>query len=358
MRRRALALALGLGALASLVLPAGADEPVPEGTTTVFASVPSPGHADTSLIAPDGSILVSTNRGASGGGGPSALLRYSRKGTLIRRYDVTGQNLAGDHGLMGLALDSAGRVYLADYSPPRVLRLDLATGRQSTYATIPDLPRCVAGGTACDNGVPAGPRQDAQPWPDGLAFLPDGHLLVSDLGQGTVFAVPNGGGTGQVWLQGPELTSTFGPNNLVLDRKGNLLLDVTASTLPAVAGRGVLYRIPLVKGRPGPLTQVFATDPGEGPDGFALGASGRVYLCTLVTDTLIVIGPQGTKVAAYQRTPGGAAPFDSPSSATFDGQSLLITNLTYFTNQAADDLVLRIAIRDSGVPAYRPAIRR
>ena len=356
--RRPLFLALVGSALALALVPAGASEPVPDGTTSVFASVPAPGHADTSLIAPDGTVLVSTNRGATGSTGPSVVLRYARDGHLLRRYAVTGQDVAGDHGLMGMALDAAGRLYVADYSPPRVLRLDLVTGRQSTYATIPDLPRCATAAPGCDNGLPGGPRDNAQPWPDGLAFLPDGRLLVSDLGQGTVFTVASGGGAGTVWLQGPELTSTFGPNNLVLDRKGGLLLDVTASTVPATAGRGVLYRLPLVGGRPGPLTQVYATRPGEGPDGFALGTSGRVYLCTLVTDTLIVVGPDGQESVRYQRTPTDAVPFDSPSSATFDGTSLLVTNLTYFTGRTSNDLVLRVAINDRGVAAYRPAVRR
>lgn len=356
--RRPFLLALVAGALALALAPAGAAEPVPDGTTSVFASVPPPGHADTSLIAPDGTVLVSTNRGAAGSVGPSAVLRYGRNGKLLRRYVVRGQNLSGDHGLMSMALDAAGRLYVADYSPPRVLRFDLATGRQSTYASIPDLPRCTTPAPGCDNGLPGGPRDNAQPWPDGLAFLPDGNLLVSDLGQGTVFSVPNGGGTGRVWLQGPELSSTFGPNNLVLDRKGGLLLDVTASTVPATAGRGVLYRIPLSGGRPGPLTPVYATRPGEGPDGFALGVSGRVYLVTLVTDTLIVVGADGSESARYTRTPTDGVPFDSPSSATFDGASLLVTNLTYFTGRTADDLVLRVAMNDRGVPAYQPSVRR
>ena len=335
--------------------------PVPQAgaapAATVFAAVPAPGHADTGLLLPDGSVLVSTNRAAAGSVGPSKLFRYSASGQLQRTYVITGQNLGGDHGTMSMALDAQGRLYVTDYSPPRVLRIDLRSGAQSTYATIPDLPLCPPAGIVapqgCDNGIPAGPRADAQPWPDGLAFLRDGTLLVTDLGQGTIFSVANGGGAGRVWLQGAELRSTFGPNQPVVTPAGDLLLDVTASTVPAIAGRGVLYRIPLHGGQPGPLTQVYTTMPGEGPDGFAVGRSGRVYLPTLVTNRIAVVAPDGTEVASL--TDGQ---LDSPSSVTFVGTDILVTNLTYFTNNAAHDLVLRMPAGDRGIAALRPRIRR
>lgn len=336
--------ALTAAALPASALPPGATAaPPPAGTTAVFAAVGAPGHADTSLLLPGGDVLVSTNRGARGSVGPSKLFRYDRHGGLRRTYTVTGQDLTGDHGTMSMALDARGRVYVADYSPPRILRLDLATGRQATYATIPDLV-----GSA-NNGV-----GDARPWPDGVAFLPDGRLLVTDLAQGTVFAVPRGGGAGQVWLQDPLLRSTFGPNQLVLTPTGDALLDVTASLAPATVGRGVLYRFPIVAGRPGPLRQIWASRPGEGPDGYALGRSGRVYVPTLVTNRIVVVAPDGSEAASYGG-PGSA--FDSPSSVAFTGNGdALVTNLTYFTNDTSHDLVLRVRLDDTGVPAVRPRL--
>ena len=338
MRRPALAAALS-ACLALLAVPASAG-PAP-GATTVFAKVGSPGHADSALVLPDGDVLVSTNRGAhSNTSDPSKIFRYDKTGKLVRTYLISGQDLSSDHGLMSMALDGQGRVYVADYSPPRILRIDPRTGFQRTYATIPDLKGLD------DNGV-----GDSAPWPDGVTFLPDGRLLVTDLAQGTVFAVPAGGGTAKVWLQDPLLRSTFGPNQLVLTPKGEALLDVTASTAPATAGRGVLYRFPIVDGKPGPLTQVWASLPGEGVDGFALGTSGRVYMPTLVTDRIAVIGPDGSEVASY------ADPlFDAPSSVTFTGTDALVTNLTYFSKDKANDLVLKVHLGDTGVPAVRPRV--
>ncbi|MCA1710236.1 MAG: hypothetical protein LC789_00790 [Actinobacteria bacterium] len=341
MRRSALAAALF--ACLAVAVPAASAAPAP-GTTSVFAKVGAPGHADSTLLLPGGDVLVSTNRGARGSTGPSKLFRFDPAGRLIRTYTVSGQDLAGDHGVMSMALDGQGRVYVADYAPPRVLRFDLRSGRQTTYATVPDLTG------AADNGV-----GDSKPWPDGVTFLPDGRLLVTDLAQGTVFAVPPGGGAPAVWLQDPLLRSTFGPNQLVLTPAGDLLLDVTTSTAPATAGRGVLYRFPLTGGRPGPLTQVWASRPGEGPDGFTLGRSGRVYMPTLVTDRIVVIAPDGAEISSYG-SPGGL--LDSPSSVTLQGDgSALVTNLTYFTNDTSHDLVLRMQLGDTPVPVARPAVR-
>ena len=347
--------ALSTCLLAGLILGApgaGADGPA-VGDTTVFAAVGAPGHPDTSIVLPGGDIAVSTNRGARGAAGPSKVFRFSPSGALKRTYTITGQ-ASGDHGTMGMAVDKQGRLYLADYAPARVLRIDLRTGAQKTYATLPDLPTCDTGIEPCDNGV-----GDAKPWTDGLAFDAHGRLIVTDLAQGTVFRVPNGGGEAEVWLQGPELRSTFGANQVQFTPAGDLLLSVTTSTVPGLTGRGVLYRVHVAAdGSAGKLTQLYATAPGEGPDGFALGRSGRVYLVTLVTNRLVVLRPDGTEERSFTRPYNGAAPFDSPSSATLvGGGRLLVTNLTYFTGSAERALVLSVHVGDEPVWDLRPAVR-
>lgn len=340
---------------AALLAPAAAAAQPELGDATVFAAVGDPGHPDTSIVLPDGDIAVSTNRGARGAPGPSKVFRYRPDGTLARTYTVFGQQLDRDHGTMGMALDRQGRLYLADYAPARIVRIDLHTGRQTTYATLPDLPSCAPGATgACDNGV-----GDARPWTDGLAFDAAGRLLVTDLAQGTVFRIPNGGGRAQVWLQGPALRSTFGPNQLQLTPTGDVLLSITSSTVPGLTGRGALYRVAVQPdGSAGPLTLLYATGPAEGPDGFALGQSGRIYLVTLVTDRLVVLRPDGSEERSFRRPKDGPAPFDAPSSATLvGGGRLLVTNLTYFTSRPENALVLSVHVADEPVPDLRPVVR-
>ena len=48
---------------------------------------------------------------------------------------------------------------------------------------------------------------------------------------------------------------------------------------------------------------------------------------------------------------------DSPSSVTFVGTDILVTNLTYFTGNSAHDLVLRLPAGERGVAALRPTVR-
>ena len=43
---------------------------------------------------------------------------------------------------------------------------------------------------------------------------------------------------------------------------------------------------------------------------------------------------------------------------TFLGTDVLVTNLTYFSNDAAHDQVLRVVVGERGVSALRPAVVR
>ena len=88
------------------------------------------------LLLPDGTLLVSTNRAATGSVGPSKLFRYSARGAIVRTYTISGQDLAHDHGTMSLALDAQGRVYVADYAPPRALRFAPQSGVAPTRGSL------------------------------------------------------------------------------------------------------------------------------------------------------------------------------------------------------------------------------
>ena len=323
---------------------------------TVFAKVGAPGYPDGIVTGPDGDVFVSTNRPVDAAGVaaplqprmPSRIYRYSGDGQLRASYQISGQ-VAADHGLMGMVFDGQGRLYVVDYAPARILRLDPDTGSQQTYATIPTLP---CGSPACGSW--------GQPWPVDLAFGPDGTLYVTDLQQSTIFAVPPGGGVAKPWSAVPQWSTPFGVSGIALDGPSSLIVDVTGVGLADPASlrsaRGAVYRVPIEPdGTAGAPQLLYLTAPGEAPDSFALGASGRIYLCTLLTNEVIVIGPDGQAVSRISSGPDDAA-LDGPAMAAFRGTDLLVTNLTFFTNNPQHQEVLRIPVGDTAAAAYRPNI--
>lgn len=323
---------------------------------TVFAKVGAPGYPDGIVVAPDGDVYVSTNRPVDAAGVaaplqpqmPSRIYRYRGDGRLKASYEISGQ-AAADHGLMGMVFDGQGRLYVVDYAPARILRLDPATGAQQTYATIPTLP---CSSPACGSWGP--------PWPVDLAFGPDGTLYVTDLQQSTIFAVPPGGGTAKPWSVAPQWSTPFGVSGIALDGPSSLIVDVTGAGLSDAASlqtaRGAVYRVPIEPdGTAGAPRLLYVTAPGEAPDSFALGRSGRIYLCTLLTNQVIVIGPDGQELTRIRSGPADAA-LDGPAMAAFRGTDLLVTNLTFFTNNADHQQVLRIPVHDTPAAAYRPIV--
>lgn len=354
---------LALLLLAVVVAPAtgsaaaGADEARPYGDIRLFAHVPTPGHPNSSVVGRDGSVYVSSNRGPDTGPlgrhpalrsqEPSKVFRYNADGKLLRSYTITGQDLESDHGLMGMAFDAQDRLYVVDYAPARILRLDLVTGEQETYATLPRLDSC--------------PERACQPWPVVIIFDEVGNLYISDLTQGAIFRVPPGGGEASPWLRDPRWTSPFGVSGLQFDHDGTLIAGVTGSAGLAdseqtAITRGAVYRIPLNPDRtPGVPQMIYTTAPGEGPDQLTVGRSGRIYLCTLITNSVIVISGQGQELRRITGE-GDDVPLDSPSSATFHGNRLLVTNLTFVSNNPKHDAVLDIAVHDTEGPRHIPAI--
>jgi len=72
-------------------------------------------------------------------------------------------------------------------------------------------------------------------------------------------------------------------------------------------------------------------------DGFALAASGNIYLALVGpgANQLVQISPTGKELARVPGSPDANAqmevPFDSPSSVEFDGERMIVTNDAYFS---------------------------
>ena len=189
------------------------------------------------------------------GKGPSVVtvLRLSN-GNLITEIPIQGENLAFEHAISGLAVDGDDRVYVLS-TQLGVVRLERHgnTYTQTSYAPpLPDLPVCAP--------IPVPPCSptfiDLPPLPNEMAFDDDGFLYVTDSLQATIFRVPPGGGSVEIWFQSPLLAGSllaplpFGANGIRVSPDRDFVYVVVSfhATNPSL---GRVYRIPLVNA-PGP----------------------------------------------------------------------------------------------------------
>lgn len=310
------------------------------GDTELFALIPEPGFPAHAYAAPNGRVYEGTYDNPAGDAMPSIVREFSGDGTLLRSWVVRGQDLSGPHGVQVATMDRAGRLLLLDKSPPRVLRLNRRTGRQSTYARFP------AGAV-----------------PNYAAWGPDGSLYVTDYGAPTLWRVPRRGGDAKPWLTDAAFDGgPFGLTGLALAADRRTLLVAQQSAAGGGAGNPTSGRISKVEIRPdrspGPITPFWESRPLDGPDGFAVARSGAIYIALLAANQIAVIGPDGTETerfgAVLTGDNGGPVPFDAPSSARFLGTRLMVANQAYATGDAAHQAILDVETGDRGLREFIP----
>jgi sugar lactone lactonase YvrE len=330
----------------------------------VLAHVPAPGYPGLSLVDPaDRTIYVGTFTNASGSDtGPSKVFAFAPDGQLKRQFTVEGQTPGAANGVQVAAIDTKQRLYLLDQHPARVVTLNPKTGKQFTYATFKDVPPCLPGASSGDCSATT---MDNEPEPDYGAWGTDGSLYVTDYTQGLVWRVPPGGGEAKIWLTDPLLDgSQFGPAGIVLRPDHKSFLISTSAGPVAGAGdptTGKLYSVPIgADGKPGALKQLWESGPREGPDGFALAASGNVYMALAGpgANQLVLIDPDGKELA---RTPADPTtnqqmevPYDSPSSVQFDGLRMIVTNDAYFSGDQTHFVLFDVFAGEPGEPVFVP----
>jgi sugar lactone lactonase YvrE len=330
---------------------------------TVFARVPAPGQPEPIAIGPDHRIYVGTNQQLHGDRDvPSKIFAYTLGGKLVRSYVIKGQPLAGEHGIQGLAFDGRGRLFALDRSDdPRVLVIDPKTGRQRTYAHFRDVPPCPAtgGGEDCSATI-----SDRAAEPDYAAFGPGGALYVTDIEQALVWRVPRGGGRPSVWLTDSRFESPFGPNGVQFMEGGRQLLLAVTGTRPdgPEAGAGALFEIPLQgrRGRAGEPEALWTSRPFDGPDGFAIARSGRIYLALAGTSQIALLSPSGEEINRVPPNPVAnqqeEIPVDSPASVAFLGRRALVTNHSALAGNPESWAILDVWAGERGLPLHKPVI--
>jgi sugar lactone lactonase YvrE len=129
---------------------------------------------------------------------------------------------------VGVAVDAAGNVYVADMNYDVIRRIDAKTGVISRYAGI-NTTRGFSG-----DGGPA--ASAALNMPGSLAFDTDGNLYIGDTGNlrirvvsastGTIATVAGNGlaGTGPTGDGGLATNAEFTPSSIAVDRNNNIYI--------------------------------------------------------------------------------------------------------------------------------------
>jgi hypothetical protein len=354
----ALAVCLGLALVST---SAGAGHHRARFDTKVFATIGPPGFPARAYAAPNHRVYEGTYDNPSGSSARSRVFEYSRHGALLRSWAIHGQDLAGSHGVQVATSDARGRLVLLDKSPARVLTLNTRNGHQKTYARFPDLPACSIGQSppACSPNL-----NDDPPTPNYAAWGPDGSLFVTDYLEAVIWRVPPGGGKPRVWLADNRLDGAeFGTTGIVLAKNRRTLLIGQQSEGGGGGGNPTTGRIYSVRiGRhhkAGSLGQVWESDPADGPDGFALSRSGRIYVALTVANQIAVVSAKGKELKRFPSTSatgdnGSPIPFDNPSSVWFLGRRLMVANQSYIAGNTANQAILDVYAGVRGLPEVIP----
>jgi sugar lactone lactonase YvrE len=323
------------------------------GDTTVFASVPAPGHPF-GIAVDKHRIYVSTSAGdffadpAHGGhlnSDGERVFAYDEDGHLVTTtFIATMPN--SNMGLFGLALDgnhgTNHQLYIADMNG-RILRL--AVGQKNASPELfAQPPSQFAGGWMVTM------------WND-LVFDKAGNLFMTDDKPRLWRVTPDG--QASVWFTDPRITGFFGfaggPLGGRIDPTGKYFyFSITISrTFP---GEAVVYRLPLVEHPSAADLQVvhrFPVVPGQQlpqATGLAFAASGNLYVALIGTNQIAVLDPAGKEIRRIS-----SPLFDSPWGLAFMGQSLLVTNADIQPVESPNRWkVLKVFVGETGLALNRP----
>jgi sugar lactone lactonase YvrE len=303
--------------------------------TQIFALIGKPGFPAMAYVGPNQRVYEGTYDNPAGDTMPSRVFEYSKGGALLRSWTIRGQDLASAHGVQVGTMDARRRLILLDKSPPRVLRLNRNSGRQTTYATFPEgvVPNYSAWGT-------------------------DRALYVTDYEGATIWRVPPGGGKAAIWLEDAALDGgPFGLTGIRLAKDRHTFVVAMQSQAGLGGGdpaAGRIVTIPILDtGKPGPIKPLWESSPFDGPDGFGIARSGTIYIALLLANQIAVVKPDGS-----EETRTSSPRFDSPSSVSFLGTRLMVANQSYVMGSAANQAILDVEAGERGLREFIPPRRK
>lgn len=263
-----------------------------------------------------GRIVVASN---PDGAAPSVhVLRDD--GSIVRTHAFPARP-AGAGGLTGLVVTGSDTALVLDAGTARVVRLDLGSGAQRTYAELPDLPACslvVAANAGCEPGV-----RDDRPLPFGAATGADGTLFVTDAAQGAIWRVPPGGGRAALLSNDIAFgggSGSTGVTGIAVEPGGNLLVAVPEAVDPRAGTGGALYRVTPAGERS--VVTTFAR--GDAPAGVTL-ADGKILVALRGAGSVLVLDAAGGAPRRITGGEGGLA-LTEPFAAVVRAGNLLVTD--------------------------------
>ena len=259
----------------------------------------------------------------------------------------------------GVAIDSRGQLYIADFFNDRVRKV--VNGVISTVA---------GQGTGSFFGDGGPPLSAAMLYPTNAVVDHNGNLYVSDFGNNCVRKVSGGvittfAGTGSASYSGdggPAASATLnGPSGLALDAAGNLYISdlgnnrvrkVSSGVITTVAGNGN----PAYSGDNGPATSASLF----GPQGLAVDAAGNLYIADSGNNRIrkvsggTITTVAGTGVAGASGDGGAAvsATLRTPTGLAFDGAgNLYFSDTNNFKIRRISNAIIN-TVAGNGVEGY------
>ncbi len=232
---------------------------------------------------------------------------------------------AGLGNVGGVAVDSAGNVFIVASDYNIVLRLDAKTGVLSLVAGTG------TAGFSGDSGPATGARLDG---PEGIAVDSAGNLYIADTYNNRIREVSNGviatvaGGGSFLGDNGPATSAHLGnPNGVAVDSAGNLYIADTADSrirkvsneaISTVAGNGT----PGFSGDNGPATSAEL----DLPEGVAVDSAGNLYIADSINNrvrkvsngVITTVAGNGTFGLSGDKGPATSAELDDPYGVAVD----------------------------------------
>jgi len=239
--------------------------------------------------------------------------------TLAGSAGVTGTNNATGAGAqffhpMGIAVDSGGNLYVADYGNHAIRKITTAHA-VSTYAGIP-------GSFGYTNAGGASLFYE----PEGVAVDTFGYVYVADTGNAAIRGITRGGVVFTLAGNGGVLGSTDGtgtnalfyqPAGIAVNSSGNLYVaDYFNNTIHQVTSAGVATTLAGLAGTSGSSDGANSAARFWAPLGVAVTASGTVCVADTANSSIRMMTPAGV-VTTLAGSPSIGSTNGATSSARF-----------------------------------------